>query len=421
MFNEEEKKVEVNLPKISTLKWVMIICSALTLIGLVKVFENTSPSKTYTIQSYFGGAPRTILGGGFKFLGLSQVLPITKEINIHTVVPSKYDKKTKSKDNNYYFRANGYSFVDKIGVWLASTTTIVADPSSENYTTTVVNKRNEDVIITSAILPLINDIHGNITKLFTTEDWIGGAKAVATEMFYDQLLNGPYMIIENPDYKSIQQKATLETADSIKISNADYLKQYVIKTDKDGNYMRSNRPGLKSYGYVLSNAAITDEEHHQDFEDALKTTRDIQAQIQEDKQKIEKQITRQKLNEETGEANKIAAQKEKEQEEIAKVIAARTSIQEKENLLKAAELETRIAEEKAKQNKLLQNSGLDPLVELQERLKNRVDVANAIFGGKALHGITTYAPGGSGSGGNSMDRLIDIAVLGIAEDINKKK
>jgi hypothetical protein len=398
------------LPKNNSKKklGLMLIIASIPIYFITSLFFFPDAGTNYTLQSKLSNDKKTIWNKtGITYCGFSSITPVDNEIVIKTLTPKHYDQwlngDRKEAVETYVVKANGSSFNDKIGVWFETTTIIETNPSNSNYTQIVVNGKSEANIVRQRIMPFINEVSGLTAKLFGTEQYIEGAKALASEAFFDQLKYGKYAIVEeeSPDLYE-------EVADSTQNRTTKRFNQtvtrYSIKRDGNGDPIRIGK-GLSTYGFDVRQALIEDEEMHADFEDRLKTVRALEADNQELRQKAEKARRQQELNRENGEANKIEEQMAQEKEQISKVIKAKTAAEEakyfletQQRILEAEKVATQVALENKKQKEFARQGGVDPLERLKLELQNRIDVANAVFGGKALSSLETNISSGGVNG-----------------------
>lgn len=419
--------------------------TAILSVGLIffnQLFFFANAGTTYTLQHRFIDSEYTISGKtGIQFRGFANITEVDVEIVVKTLTPTQYSAfqngdRDESKET-YVIPANQVSFNDKIGVWLNTTTIIDCTPEGEGFTDVVVKGKSESNIVYQRIIPLINEVHGNLVKLFGTEDYIEGAKVIASQMFYDQLQNGKYKVIENPDYEAETETvidSVLTTNSAKKMINRYIIDKYpegtIINRDgKDvnvgGEIIRTSL-GLGAYGFQVRSGQIESEEYHEDFEAQLDGIRKIQAESQKLKQNTEKQIRQQEYNEAFAEAERIREEGEQKVAQAAEVIAAQTRaekadwyLKEQERLLAGELKATKIADEKAKQIKVLrQSGGIDPKEELQMRLDNQVEITKAMFGEKGLVLPNNYISGSNDGGEN--DILQAILSMKLLENNNNK-
>lgn len=405
------------------------------LIFFNQLFIFTDAGTTYTLQHKFVDKQYTISGeSGLKVKGFAKVTEVDAELVVKTLTPKQYVdyKKGNRKESRetYIIPANQVSFNDKIGVWLNTTTIIDCSPDSDGFTNVVIKGKSESNIVYQRIIPLINEVQGNLVKLFGTEDYIEGAKVIASQMFYDQLQNGKYKVVEDPDYKAV----TTGVIDSVltTTSSKKMTERYVIDTHPEGTFktisgvkvdisgekIRTSL-GLGAYGFQVRSGQIESEEYHQDFEDQLDAIRTIQAASQKLKQDTEKQIRQQEFNEAEAEANRIAEEGVQKVNQTNKVIAAQTRAeeakyyeQEQNRLLEGEKKATMVAKEKANQIAVLRNSGgIDPKEELQMRLDNEVEIASAIFGPEGLVLPVNYLSGGGDSNNDVLQAILSMHLL----------
>lgn len=415
-------------------------------IGIALMFSNqlffiADAGTTYTMQPKFKlfskSAQYTIAGrSGFQGRWFAKVTPVDVELTIKTLTPKQYQQYKKGdrqeSEETYVLPANPVSFNDKIAVWLGTTTIIDCQPDSDGFTNVVIKGKSESNIVYQRIVPLINEVQGNLVKLFGTEDYIEGAKVIASQMFYDQLQNGKYKVVEDPEYEgetSSVLDSVLTTTSSRKMVNRYILDRYPKGTkdssgvDIGGEIIRTSL-GLGAFGFSVRTGQIESEEYHPDFEKQLDDIRKIQASSQKLKQDTEKQIRQQEYEEAKAEADRIREEGEQKVLQAKKVIAAQTKAEEAEfyldeqtKLLAGEKKATEIAAEKAEQIRKLRNSGgIDPKEELQMRLDNDVRIAQAVYGPEGLVLPTTYI--NSGDKPNGGDDLLSKL---IAADIVKSK
>ena len=192
--------------------------------------------------------------------------------------------------------------------------------------------------------------------------------------------------------------------------------QFRIVIDTTDNALiraRVDKKKLSDYGLNTVSAAITDEEHHNDFEKLMSETRKKQALTLEKRQDIEYQIAVQQFNEEDGEAKKIKKRKELEAAELEKVIAANTKVEEQKKLFEASKHQLAAARNLSEANRLMNSGGIDPVVRLDMELKNKVQIAKALAGdGGLLNGLKFYNSGsGQGSSNNDVIQQLILTTL----------
>ena len=398
MINQKNKII----PQLVVKGHISKIVNFTALLSIFLIFFNqlfffADAGTTYTLQHKFYDSQYTIFGeSGLQFRGFAKVTKVDAELVIKTLTPTQYNEYKEGQriesDETYIIAANQVSFNDKIGVWLNTTTIIDCSPDEEGFSEVVIKGKSESNIVYQRIIPLINEVHGNMVKLFGTEDYIEGAKVIASQMFWDQLQNGKYAVIEDENYNAETNEVS---ADSTKVktttSNKKMEKRYIVHRydkghTKAGEIIRTSE-GLRTYGFQVRSAQIESEEYHQDFEVMLNEVRDIQATTQKLKQQTEQEIRTQEYNLEKGEALKIQERLTKEKEQIGEIIQAETDAakakffkEQQQNLLDGEKIKSLVVQEQQKQIKALRNAGIDPVIELEMLLANKVDIMKAAAG-----------------------------------------
>ena len=387
----------------------------LALTFATQMFFISDAGTCYTLQSRIGDNKYSISGeSGIQNRMFAKITQVDAEIAIKLLTPDQFvnyqnGSRPESSDT-YVIEANACTFNDKIPVWFGTSLIVDVNPQADGYTGLVLKSKSERNIVFQRIIPEINEAIANTAKLMGSESYIEGAKIQFSEIMLDQLRLGRYSVVENPE--ASRKSSTVVDGDSsnvnVTVSPNNRINRYIIEKDETGQKVRTSE-GLSAYGFYVRNAVLESEQYSEQFETALADIAEILAQSQQSRQKAELEKRKQVEIEERGKAEILEKKVEEEKKQVSIIITAQTELEaskllkeKADNDLAAAKVQTLVEREKAAQIKALRNSGIDPVVELEMRLQNNVDVASAMFGGKAYGNVSTLI---SGEEGNGLDNL----------------
>ena len=401
-------------------KWTVVL--SFVFIMWNSLFFLADAGTTYTLQYPYGGY-ETIVSNGITMKNFASVIPVDQELVIKDLTPDEYQRylagDRQESDASYVSLANQSTFNDKISGWLESTVIIDVNHENEDYTNIVLKGKSEENIVRQRILPVIRNVKANTAKLFSTDDFISGAKVQYDEYFRDQLNNGAYALdqelIEDYVEPITTANGQLESR-QINISAESQNFKYVIRKDSNGNIVRQD-DGLRKYGFEARQATIEEEQWSDDFEKALAQIVKIAAEAQEAKREAEKYKWQAEKEREFAESEKIKERGAQEKDQISVVIAAETDAkkaqfkkQEEEYLLSAAKVKEERIRIEASNTKRLRNAGIDPVVELRMHLDNQALIYKHLAGPNGITLPSNYVTTGEGGSSNGSNDLL-MAIL----------
>lgn len=396
---------------------IALLIAGVVLTVMTGLFFYANPGTAYAVQ-YLWGGDEAVTSQGFKPKLFGRVLPFSFEIAFQDTI----GETANTNGEIYYRKAKRYEFADAIKADVATSLVIgVNYHDRETFLDMADRNRSEQKLVWARIIPDYDQAIKNTCKLMDAQDYISGGAAQFDFYLLDQLINGTYVteeVYRDDEVVVIADTATTRsvvTDRPLKQRGTERSKRYTIKRNSAGEPMRnSSSNSIRNYNLTVLQAAVTQIDWEDSFDDRLDLQKDQVAKTQLEKQTAEKEYYATLAAIQKGERVKTERQKELEKDQIEKTIAAETaakvayfSVQEEKNKLEAARLEAQRIEvtsnAEADRNRRLVNAGLSP----QERAK--IDMDTQIGVAKAFAGMTpptTVIVGGGSGGGNVTEALI---------------
>jgi len=269
--------------------------------------------------------------------------------------------------------------------------------------------RSEAKLVYARVYPVYDQALKNTCKLMDAQDYISGASSQFDYYLKDQMENGMYLteevyedIIETP----IVTSDSTRTVAIGRINNEKREKKYRIRTNSAGEPVRDTSNSLKKYGITVQQAAVTNIDWEDSFDERLNDQKEQVAQTQLEKQEAEKEYYATQKAIAKGEREKAETRVILEKKQLEVTIAADTRAkeasykeQEETNLLaaslKSAERIRVTADAEAYEIQRKVSAGITPETRLQMELDASVARVKALSGPNGLTLPTTMFNGGT--------------------------
>lgn len=413
--------------------------SALVALGGVAIMLITgcffyNPAGTATSVQYLTGGDKAVTSQGVKLKWWGKTIPISFEIAMQDYLETTNDqgeKATHNKEEGIYYRpAQRREFADAIKADIAASLIVSVDYTNEELFLDMADKnRSEEKLVYARIYPVYEQALKNTCKLMDAQDYISGASSQFDYYLKDQMEHGMYMTEESYDeieedvlsYNIDEKGDTLSTKRTVatgRVDNENRQKKYKIKLNGSGEPVRDASNSLRRYGLTVVQAAVTNIDWEQSFDDRLKLQKEQVAQTQLEKQEAEKEYYATQKAIAKGEREKAEVRVTLEKSQLEVTIAAETRAKEasykeleETNLLAAAKKTAeRIrvsADADAYEIKKKVTAGITPEVKLQMELDAKVATMKALAGPNGIT-LPTTVFGGSTSGKSSASMLESI-------------
>ena len=299
---------------------------------------------------------------------------------------------------------------------IASSLIVSIDYADEDGFLSMADKnRSESKLVYARVYPVYDQALKNTCKLMDAQDYISGASSQFDYYLKDQMENGMYLTEEV--YADVEEVA-ITPADSTrtvvkgKVSNEKREKKYRIRRNSNGDPIRDKSNSLKRYGLTVQQAAVTNIDWEESFDDRLKDQKEQVAQTQLEKQEAEKEYYATQKAIAKGEREKAETRVKLEKQQLEVTIAAETRAkeasykeQEETNLVAAAKKKAErirlMADADAYEIKKKVVAGITPETELKMRLDAKVEMMKAMSGPQGIVLPKTVFTGSQGKGGES--------------------
>jgi hypothetical protein len=419
----DRKTLDPHPKFIQTWNWKRSLIVGLVGFGITMIdgmfFYN--PAGTATSVQYLWGGDQAVTSQGIKFQLWGKTIPISFEIAMQDVLGD-----VQKEEGIYYRVAQRREFSDAIKADIAASLIVSINYTDEDLFLEMADKnRSEQKLVYARIYPVYDQALKNTCKLMDAQDYISGAASQFDFYLKDQMENGTYLTEEvyaDIPKENIGNDSTKTVAKG-EISEENRQKKYRIRKDLNGDPVRDASNSLKRYGLTVQQAAVTNIDWEESFDERLKLQKEQVAQTQIEKQEAEKEFYATKKAVAKGEREKAEVRVVLEKKQLEETIAAETSAkaasykeEEEKNLLSAAKKSAErirvTADADAYEISKKVQAGITPEVRLQMDWDGRAKVMSAIFGPDGVNMPTTVMTGGQGkSDAGMLESIIGAKIL----------
>lgn len=417
---------------------LMLIALGLLLMGVSKMFF-INKAGTATAVQYLWGGDKAVTTQGLKLRLGGKTIPISFEIAMQDIILEEdKDGKLEKLPNNegiYYRKAQRREFADAIKADIASSLIVSIDyTDKEGFLKMADKNMSEQKLVKARIYPVYDQALKNTCKLMDAQDYISGASSQFDFYLKDQMENGMYLteeVYEDITTVPIFASDSTKTVAKGVINKEKREKKYRIRRDSNGEPIRDSSNSLKRYGLTVQQAAVTNIDWEESFDDRLKDQKEQVAQTQLEKQEAEKEYYATQKAIAKGEREKAETRVELEKRQLEVTIAAETRAKEasykeleETNLLAAAKKEAEkiriTSDANAYAISKMVNAGITPEKRLQMELDASVNRVKAIAGPSGIKLPTTLFNGENKGKGESglLESIIGAKIL--SGDLNVK-
>lgn len=383
---------------------------------------------TATSIQYLWGGDKAVTTQGLKMKFWGKTIPISFEIAMQDYIQEK-DKEgnlieLKKEEGIYYRIGQRREFADAIKADIAASLIVSIDYADEDGFLAMADKnRSEQKLVYARIYPVYDQALKNTCKLMDAQDYISGASSQFDYYLKDQMENGMYLTEEvYADVEEVPIVASDSTKTVVKgkIAKEKREKKYRIRKDANGNPVRDTSNSLKRYGLTVQQAAVTNIDWEESFDERLQDQKEQVAQTQLEKQEAEKEFYATQKAIAKGEREKAETRVKLEKQQLEITIAADTRAkeasykeQEESNLLAASKKRAQrirvTADAEAYEIKKKVMAGITPEKRLQMELDASVNRMKALAGPQ---GISLPSTMFNGSQGGSKDASVLESIIG---------
>jgi hypothetical protein len=318
-------------------------------------------------------------------------------------------------------------FIDKVNAKVYPSVRFEMPADDQAFIKLVETYRNPKNLVNNTLIPTITEQLGNVTFMYSAEDYVSGSATDYKMTVEDPLKNGGFVV------KKVEVRDTIY-AESMTVDSNLVNKQRAIREIRNltknekvfVNGVPKRSPHEINVNQVITaQVIISNVELEEKFEDKLTQQRDISAEKIIEIQKIETARAAQQRIVAEGERDKAAERVTQEKDQVKKLIAIETQVKEEESKRQLAETALKTEELKAKaikvgadaesyKNRQLVSAGLTPQERAQIEKDTKIGVAAEIA---KLNLPNTVVMGGSGTGKGNTGLLEQLLGAKLAENM----
>ncbi|MDX1628915.1 MAG: MAP7 domain-containing protein [Fulvivirga sp.] len=419
-----------NVPGQSILAWFTVKRGFLLFgLGLILLFNSlflfyARPGHQYFIVSPTG-TKSAIFSSGIKFITpMSKVQEWQKFIDIKVITGDEPVEGIEGVIPN----GIPIRFIDQVTAEVNLSVRMQMPQDEPSFIKLAEEFRHPRNLTNNTLVPTVKEQVINTGYMFAAQDYISGSAADFRQTLDEQLKNGGYSVEKKEYYDTIyaeiQQKQRV-----IK----DIRTRYEVnkRLDETGTPVRVDHDITKNN--IIVSQVIVDQVNLEDaFKRRLEAQRDISAQKRIEMEKIETAKAEQQRILAEGERDKTAERANQEKEQVKKLIEIETRLKQEETNKKLAQiqLETERLKAQAKkvaadaqsyENAKLVQAGLTPQERAEWDYKTSVGVAEKLAGPNGITLPQMYMGGGNNGKSNNTDALQQIMTMMMAQQSLKSK
>lgn len=397
---------------------LLILSLILIVIGQSTFFAREG--NQYYVLSKLTGHRSAVMSPGLKFtIPFSIVQEWSKYIDVKGVRVGEDGQVSESTEGIEGVIPGGVKvmFIDRAtaDVFLSVRFELPADEDS--FIKLVETYKTPDNLIKNTLLPTITEQLTNVSFMYSADEYVSGGASDYKLTIEDALKNGGFVV------KRVEIADTLYTPEIMTVDslvNKPRQIQEIRKLTKNIKVIENGLPKrnpheINTNKVITASVIVSDVALEKSFTDKLKQQRDISAEKIIEIQKIETAAAAQQRIIAEGERDKAAERVAQEKAQVSKLINIETKVKEEESKRQLAEIAVQTAELEAKatlireraqaeSNRLKVLAGLTPQERADWDYKTAVGVAAEL---KSLQLPTTYIQGsGSANGSSILEQLI---------------
>lgn len=397
------------------------------LIGLVFALNSmfifyASPGHQYFIVSP-AGAKSAVFSSGIKFITpLSKVQEWQKFIDIKVIEDGEADEGIEGVISN----GIPIRFIDQVTAEVNLSVRMQMPRDEPSFIKLAEEFRDPKNLVNNTLVPTVKEQVINTGYMFAAQDYISGSAADFRQTLDEQLKNGGYSVEKKEYYDTIF--AEIQQGQRV-IKEVRTRYEVNKRQDAAGNPMRVDHDITKN-NIIVSQVIVDQVDLEDAFKRRLEAQRDISAQKRIEMEKIETAKAEQQRILAEGERDKTAERADQEREQVKKLIEIETRLKQEETNKKLAQiqLETERLKAQAKrvtadaqsyENMKLVQAGLTPQERAEWEYKTSVGVAEKFAGPNGVTLPQLYM-GGAGNGKDT-DALQQILTMMMAQQTIKKE
>ena len=399
-------------------------------VGILFLLNNSfmfyaKPGHQYFIVSPTGHKS-AVFQSGIKFIvPLSRVQEWQKFIDIKAI------EENESRSGIEGIIRNGVPirFIDQVTAEVKLSVRMQMPIDEPSFIRLAEEFRDPANLTSNTLVPTVKEQVINTGYMFAAQDYISGAAADFRQTLDEQLKNGGYSVEKKEHYDTlfspIQQESTERVIKEIRT-------RYEVnkRVDVNGNPVRVPHDITKNN--IIVTQVIVDQINLEDaFKRRLEAQRDISAQKRIEMEKIETAKAEQQRIVAEGERDKAAERVNQEKEQVKKLIEIETRLKQEETNKKLAQIQLETeklqsaavkvaAEAESYKNAKLVSAGLTPQERAVWEYKTRVGIAEKLAGPEGIKLPTMYMGGSNGGSGKNQDALQQILQMMMAQQMMNK-
>ncbi|MTI40127.1 SPFH domain-containing protein [Fulvivirga lutimaris] len=415
---------DINVPGKKLLLWFtprrsMII----SLIGIIFIFNSSfifyaSPGHQYYIVSPTG-TKSAIFSSGIKFITpLSKVQEWQKFFDIKVLTEGESEEGIEG----VIPYGIPIRFIDQVTAEVNISVRMQMPQDEPSFIKLAEEFRHPKNLVNNTLVPTVKEQVINTGYMFAAQDYISGSAADFRQTLDEQLKNGGYSVEKKEYYDTIY--ASLQAEERI---IKDIRTRYEVnkRLDKTGTPVRIDHDITKN-NIIVSQVIVDQVDLEDAFKRRLEAQRDISAQKRIEMEKIETAKAEQQRILAEGERDKTAERANQEKEQVKKLIEIETRLKQEETNKKLAQiqLETEKLKSAAKkvaadaqsyENTKLVQAGLTPQERAEWEYKTSVGVAEKLAGPDGVKFPQIYMGGSNGTGKSNQDALQQMLTMMMAQ------
>lgn len=398
---------------------VLIIISLLMIFNSLFMFY-AKPGYQYFLVSPTG-TKSAIFSSGIKFITpMSKVQEWQKFIDIKVITGDEPEEGIEGVIPD----GIPIRFIDQVTAEVNLSVRMQMPQDEPSFIKLAEEFRHPKNLTNNTLVPTVKEQAINTGYMFAAQDYISGSAADFRQTLDEQLKNGGYSVEKKEYYDTIY--AEISSTEKERVIK-DIRTRYEVnkRLSADGKPMRVPHDITKNN--IIVSQVIVDQVNLEDaFKKRLEAQRDISAQKRIEMEKIETAKAEQQRILAEGERDKTAERANQEKEQVKKLIEIETRLKQEETNKKLAQiqLETEKLKSAAKkvaadaqsyENAKLVQAGLTPQERAEWEYKTSVGVAEKLAGPDGIKLPQLYMGGNGTSGKNNNDALQQILTMMMAQ------
>jgi hypothetical protein len=392
-------------------------------VGLLLIFNTSflfyaSPGHQYFIVSP-AGTKSAIFSSGIKFITpLSKVQEWQKFFDIKVI---SGDEPTEGIEGVI---PDGIPirFIDQVTADVNISVRMQMPQDEPSFIKLAEEFRHPKNLVNNTLVPTVKEQVINTGYMFSAQDYISGSAADFRQTLDEQLKNGGYSVEKKEHYDTIY--ASIQQKDRV-IKEIRTRYEVNKRLNATGKPIRVDHDITKN-NIIVSQVIVDQVDLEDAFKKRLEAQRDISAQKRIEMEKIETAKAEQQRILAEGERDKTAERAAQEREQVKKLIEIETRLKQEETNKKLAQiqLETERLKSAAKkvaadaqsyENAKLVQAGLTPQEKAEWEYKTSVGVAEKFAGPNGVKLPQFYMGGSDGNGKGNSDALQQILTMMMAQ------